>query len=330
MSPIASLFAELQQKAQVVSKKTLPQWVFEGMGSQRPVPPFTHETRLSASKIHGLCPRYETMRAERQLIVYDTVSPELQWIFDVGKLYHSLYRNWYMGPRGVYYGRWKCVVCGWNTDGEGIDEELDENGKPLKSFLPEGFFPNKRPIRMVPMPEQCAACGALRKGKDHTVSGREVEDEHPLIVFDEWPMVNEQYGIHAKSDGWRMVLALRKMRNQEVKSISRFGFGKVKSMGMDWKPEHKTQSMICTWMSGMDVGEVVYLNKAGWEHPDDCIHPVVIPLDMAWMETHVFLPILTMRKHLKAGTVAPRICESEHVPRAKECDLGVVCFQEKN
>jgi hypothetical protein len=328
MAPIASLFADLQKKATATSKKTLPEWIFDGFGSRRPIAPFTHETRLSASKIHDLCPRFETMRAEKQIITYDEVRPELQWIFDVGKLYHSLYRDWYMGPRGVYYGRWKCLACGWNTDGEGDDSELTAAGTPTSSFLPEGPFPNKRPIRMVPMPEQCGGCGGPRRGKDTTVSGRVVEDDHPLIVFDEWPMVNEEFGIHAKSDGWRMVLALRKLRNQEVKSISFKGYQTAQKQGA--QPKHKTQGMICTWMSGMDTGEIVYLCKAAWMKPEDFVLPVVIPLDMEWMETYVFNPITTMRKHLKAGTVAPRICASEHDARAKECDLGVICFQEKN
>jgi hypothetical protein len=323
--PIASLFGDISRMV-TEKPKTLPQWLFGEMGSSRDIAPYTPKTMLTASKVHNLCPRYETIRADKDIYTMDVVRPELQWIFDVGKLYHSLYRDCYMGPRGVFYGKWKCAACNWNTDGLGTDDELDSNGRPLKSFLPEGFFPNPRPLRLVSMPHKCGECGASRRGIDYTVSGREVEDDNPLIVFDEWLMVNEEYGLRAKSDGWRMVQANRTMRNQEVKSISPTGFKYVKRHGA--KPEHKTQSMICTWMSGMKIGEVVYLCKAAWEYPDDFIYPAVVKLDMEWMNRHVFEPVMTMRECLATGRLASRICKTEHDKMAKECDLKVVCFKE--
>lgn len=322
---LASVFEQINEKVESQQKQTLANWLFEGLGSKRPIPPYTYETRLSASKLHDLCPRFETLRAEHQITVYDEVPGTLQWVFNVGKLYHSMYRNWYLGPRGMYYGRWRCLRCGWNTDGDGTDDELGENGDPTMSFLPDGPFPNQRPIRMVPMPEVCGGCGAPRMDTDYTVSGRVVDGDQSIIAFEEWPMVNEEFGIHAKSDGWRRTVSGMKLVNQEIKSCSWTAYQKVRREGAQDK--HKTQSQICTWMSGMDEGEVVYLNKGAWKDPDDFVLVVSVPLDMAWLDTYVFKPITVMRDCLKSGTLAPRICASTTMPRAKECELSELCFE---
>lgn len=331
MSTIGSLALGIQQQVEIDKKKTLPEWILEGLGARKPVAPYTAETRLSASRVHDMCPRFETLRAAHGITVYDDVSPQLGWIFNVGKLYHSYYRDWLMGPRGIYYGKWRCLVCGWTTDGDGTDDEIGPKGVPLKSFMPPPPHPSQRAVRMVSMPRECGGCGAPRRGTAHTVSGREVPDDHPLIVFDEWPMVNLEYGIHLMSDGWRLVMSTREMRNQEIKSISWSGYQEVKKKGIEIaKPQHVTQSMLCTWASGMREGEVLYLNKSAWKEPADFVHACVVPLKMPWLEANAFGPIRAMREHLAAGTVAPRVCIYTNVERAQKCELRDLCFKEPN
>jgi hypothetical protein len=270
----------------------------------------------------------ETIRIEREIITKDLVSPQLSWIFDVGKLYHSLYRDWYLGPRGVYLGRWKCIACGWTTDGSGDHSELLEDGTPTKSFFPDDSWPTRTPMRLVEMPEKCGGCGAQRRDKDYTASGREVPGEHPVIVYDEWMMVNEELKIRAKSDGVRRRMYDGVLVGQELKSISEKGFGWRLKYGA--KPEHKTQSMVCTWLSGLKIGEVVYLNKGGWKSPEDFIFPVAVPFDEKYMEGTVFHPVRTLRDCVEKGVLAPRLCASENVERAKECGLKDLCFEETN
>lgn len=328
---IAALFRTVHDSVEEKNKRGIAEWLFSHLGESKSIPPYTPETFVTASKLHGLCPRFETIRALHGVHLTDDVKPELSFIFDVGKLYHHLYRDWYLGPRGVYVGKWRCLACGWTTDGDGDDVEL-RDGVPIKSFCPPGSYPNKRPLRMVPMPEKCGECGAPRFREDFTANGRKVEGEHSLIVFDEWLMVNDEYGIRSKSDGWRRSIVTGEVFNQEIKSISTFGFGKVQKEGTNFKPEHKTQSMVTTWMAGLKRGEVVYINKGGYKSPTDFIHTCLVEVDMGYLEANVFRPVNLMRAHLRAGTLAPRLsaCASQKVPRAKECSMADICFKEKS
>jgi len=326
-----AVFQRVHEYIRKQNNRGLAGWLFEGMGEKRLVPPYTNDTYLTASKLHGLCPRLETLRIKYELPKDESVNPELSWIFDVGKLYHTMYRCWYLGPRGVYLGKWRCIRCGWDSDGEGGPDELGPGGVPLKSYCPPPSHPSKKPIRMVPMPEKCPECGAPRFAPDWTASGREVDGEHNLIVFDEWMMVNEEYGIRAKSDGNRRSIVTGKVIGQELKSISAYGFSQVKKKGMGHKPEHKTQAMVTAWMAGLDAVEVVYLNKAGWKEPGEIVHPVLVKVDMDYLDSYVFTPVRTMRKHISDGTVAPPLtaCASRRVAKVKDCDFADVCFEER-
>jgi len=328
---VAAVFQRVQEFVADKNKRGLAGWLFDGMGEKKIVAPYTVDTYLTASKLHGLCPRLETLRTKYGLGRDESVSPELSWIFDVGKLYHTMYRCWYLGPRGVYMGKWRCIRCGWDTDGDGTADELGPGGVPIKSYCPPPSHPSKKPIRLVSMPEECPECGARRSAPDWTASGREVDGEHNLIVFDEWLMVNEELKIRAKSDGNRRSIVTGKIIGQELKSISAFGFSKVKSMGMGWKPEHKTQAMVTAWMAGLDAVEVVYMNKAGWKEPGEIVHPVLVKVDMEYLDAHVFTPVKMLRKHLAEGTVAPPLteCPSRKVTRVKECDYADQCFAER-
>jgi len=325
---IASVFQKVSEFVEDKNQRGIADWLFSQMGSARSIPPYTEDTYFAASKVHDLCPRMETIRALHDVHLSDEIGGELQFIFDVGKLYHHLYRDWYLGPKGVYLGKWRCLACEWTTDGNGTDDELD-GGVPTRSFCPSGSYPNKRPLRMVPMPDKCPGCGAPRFRDDFTASGRAVEGEHSVIVFDEWMMVNEEHKIRAKSDGWRRSIVTGEVFNQEIKSISAFGFGKVQKTGMDWKPEHKTQSMVVTWMAGLKKGEVIYMNKAGWKSPQDIIHTCLVELDRDYIDGNVLKPIKIMRDNLRAGTLAPKLsaCASKSVPRAKRCPMADLCFK---
>jgi len=327
---IAETFARARDFIDARSLRTFAEWMFEAMGSTREIPPLKPVSPLTASKAHDLCPRMETLRVKHGVTLTDTIRPELDFIFKVGDLYHHAYRNWMLGPRGVYVGRWKCIVCGWNTDGEGTDEEIAPDGTPLKSFCPPAPHPSRRPFRMVPMPEECPECGAKRVAPTQTWSGRWVESKDNMIVFDEWQLFNEEYGVRCKGDGWRRSILTGETLAQEIKSISPNGFNRVKRYGVrKEKPQHVTQLQIVLWLSGTKRGELVYLNKSGWRSPDDFVHPVLVEYDPMWLKAHVWKPIRELRDNLEAGTVAPRnICASANSPRAKDCPLVKMCFKE--
>lgn len=174
-------------------------------------------------------------------------------------------------------------------------------------------------------------CGASRFAKGSTWSGRVVDSEDNLIVFDEWQLFNEEYGVRCKGDGWRRSIVTAEQLAQEVKSISPAGFAKVKGKGVKKeKPEHYTQMQIVLWLSNTKRGEIVYLCKAAWKQPDDFIHSVLVELDEPWLETHVWGPLKVLRAHLSADTLAPAVCAAKGTPRAKGCPLVKQCFAKEN
>jgi len=345
---VAAVFAkkkpELEQARSAYTNQGVPEWLMGELTSVREKPPLKPDSWVTASGLGRLCPRYETLRAVHEITIQDTTTGVMQWTFDVGNAYHDMYREHYMGPRGAYLGRWRCLRCGWNTD-QGVEKPLDwgEHGipqpakAPLKptSYMPEGDFPSEEHILLAKMPERCPNCGGKRAFPDWTASGREVDGHQRAIVYHEWLLTNEEYRVRVMPDGWRQSLSTEKILFQELKSISPNGYKKIKSSGAA-KPEHVVQTQAGLWLSGWDIGEIVYFCKApiwrfpdGWK-PEDFFHQVVVRYDEGTLEATVWGPVTEMREALKAGTVTKRICVNTEVPRAKDCDLCQLCFKEPN
>lgn len=333
---------ELEAVRTALKTRGVPEWLMGKLASEREKPPLKHDDWLTASGLGKLCPRYETLRAAHDITVMDKIAGTLQWTFDVGDFYHAMYRDMYLGPMGAYVGRWRCLVCGWNSDqpvenpiAHGVHGTPTPAKGPLKplSIMPEGDHPHQEHILLAKMPESCPACGHARAFPDWTASGREVQGSNRAIVFHEWMLTNEEFRVRLKPDGWRQSLATDKIVFQELKSISPNGYKKIKQNGAA-KPEHVVQTQAGLWLTRWDVGEVVYFCKApiwkfphGWT-PDDFMHAVVVKHDEGTLEATVWQPITKMREALKAGTVTGRICANAKVPRATDCDLCELCFKE--
>lgn len=320
---IAEIFKNIDSKIQSSKKMSFGEQWFATLGSEKSIAPMKHDTFVIASGIHNLCPRYEILRAEHDITITKNVSPELSVIFDIGDLYHHFYRNWHFGPSGLFLGSWKCLVCEETTDG---DEVVD--GVPIKSFLPGGSFPSNRPLRLIQMPQKCPHCGTKRFASTRTANRRIVDSKNNLIVFNEWLLENHEFYIRAYPDGWERDRYSDEIFTNELKSISQYGFNQIIKDNKP-KPEHKTQCMVCCWMSGYKDGYIVYLNKAAYKDPDHFVFKAKVSVDEVWMEANVWKPITILRKHLKHGTMAERICIHKNTPRAAECDLVNLCFKEK-
>lgn len=63
------------------------------------------------SQLYELCPRREVLNHFFPVPYADTITPELQMIFDWGTAWHWMVQNHYFGPMGVLYGAWRCNTC---------------------------------------------------------------------------------------------------------------------------------------------------------------------------------------------------------------------------
>lgn len=89
------------------------------------------EDYIHASDLYGLCSRKAVLVKEPDVdLAPRVIAPALRITFDIGRAVESLLRLKYLGPMGVLYGDWRCVVC-----------QALATGK---------------------MPKQCAGCGRKR------------------------------------------------------------------------------------------------------------------------------------------------------------------------
>ena len=315
---LAVVYSRIHNKVQEYKKSGLGGWLFDRIGSTKKIYPMKHDDIIRSSGIGNLCPRLETLCARDNIVRDDVIDPMLRWRFDVGTLTHHLYRDWYLGPLGMYRGRWKCLKCGWNTDGD----ELDKDGMPMKSMNPGPPHPAKRGFRLVRMPELCGRCGA----------GRDDEDGSKIIVFSEWDLVNHEYGITGHTDGWRFDPDKKEILLQEIKSADQSSFAYTSING----PYYYTKKQISTymWLTGFKRGEVVYLNKgaksqSGKNDYDCLIKAHLVEFDFAWFKASVLDKIVDMRKCLKSGVLADRNCTTIDSQSAKWCKYKDLCFSMK-
>lgn len=313
---LAVVYSRIQGVLDEHRRQGVGGWLFERIGSVEPVYPMKPDDIIRASSVGSLCPRLETLCAKHDIVRKREIKPDLRWTFDVGTLTHHLYRDWYLGPAGMYRGSWKCLRCGWNTDGT----RVDERGYPLQSFCPFPPHPSRKSIRLVKMPESCGGCGAPREDREG----------YKTIVFREWQLRNDEYGISGHTDGWRFDTNRRELLLQEIKSAAPSSFAYTSLNGP--YPENKRQFQMYLWLTGFKAGEIVYINKAGKNDKGDpwdgFVKTHFLRFDRPWFKAAVLDQIKLLRECLQKGIVAEGHCSSPASKRARWCQHKELCFKE--
>lgn len=91
-------------------------------------PPDDRDDSWHVSDICMMCARARALRIKHMAGGIGN-NPTSERIFDMGKGIHHIYQNWYLGPAGVLWGKWKCLRC-----------DREEWGFRPKSLDGEGCF----------------------------------------------------------------------------------------------------------------------------------------------------------------------------------------------
>jgi hypothetical protein len=84
----------------------------ERLGSLEKIEPRGENHVFRVSEAIGLCPREEFLRYKLGVPRVVKIDPGLKMTFDLGKAFHSLVQNEWLGKMGVLIGDWKCNNCG--------------------------------------------------------------------------------------------------------------------------------------------------------------------------------------------------------------------------
>lgn len=155
----------------------------------------------------------------------------------------------------------------------------------------------------VPMPERCEQCG-----------------ENDGFEFHEEDLVDHEHRITGHCDGFL-----------EIPGLEGLGILEAKSIGTSWeiqnvpKLDHVIQIQLYLWMTGLKWGFILYWvkNEAGLnglvehyiERDEDTIAQIKKELKAIW-------------NGVDSGVLPDRICTSADCPRAKECAVSSICFEE--
>jgi len=262
--------------------------------------PMKPDDYVRASGLYNLCPREEALAARYEIVRIDKVHPMLQITFDIGHMFHRLYRDWYYGPMGLWQGAWRCIRCGWDTDAAGLSEA------PVRK---------KSSGKLAVMPRECPSCG-----------GRGFPDgsgEDGFITFKEWQVVNDELGISGHPDGWYAAMGYkRRMVDLKSHGANRFSARNTLRKG------HDIQVWIYQEACGDELGAVWYMNKSPWGDYSNFIRPVDVPFNVKGFDMYVRRPVEELRNALNGGKVPDRTCVTKDCPRALDCQLVDICFGE--
>ena len=252
-----------------------------------------------ASGLGYVCIREEVLASRYDFLREEHLSPGLRITFDIGDVFHDLYRDLYFGPMGEWVGAWKCLHCGWDTDVGGLSEP------PVLG---------KTPGVLAKMPAKCNGCGAPFISLDDEIQ--------TYGTFKEWWVVDKRHFIHGHPDGWHVVFGMpRKLT--DLKSQSGNSFLGRRSVELP----HKVQVISYLHMSGDKDGSVWYLNKSPWGDSPSFLRDFDVVYDKALFKKLVADPMEKLQDGLSGGTLPERTCVSAECPRAKDCQLVDICFE---
>lgn len=335
---LADVFNEIREERGHSPGERLFSWL--GTRTPKQKHPLGPGDLLRISSLEDFCPREEVLASKHEIIRIDKIDPPLSITFDIGDVFHDLYRNFYYGPMGEWRGAWKCRMCGWDTDLHGHSyPPTISKGDQYKVKAPKlSQMPEMCPECGARRPERCPRCGEWfayvcecgyeRKGKFEAKNARDypvdVDTDYNLLTFKEWHVEDPVVGIKGHPDGW-VVLDGAKPRIVDIKSISANGFKRLSK----YKEGHDLQvwgyQHCCGCTDG--PGSVMYVNKSPWgDHTAFVREFTVPPFDKRIFDSRVRTPIDEMRNGINGGPLPDRSCVSADCTRANSCQIADICF----
>jgi len=259
-----------------------------------------------ASSLPYLCVREEILANRYDVIRVKHQPVGLQITFDIGNLFHNLYRDFYFGPMGEWAGAWKCLRCDWDTDKAGLSSPPTFKAK-LTS-----------PGKLAKMPEVCGGCGA-----PFILPPNEDDNMQLYGTFKEWYIEDRNIGLHGHPDGW----SLRHGSSRVLVDLKSHGANRFSSR-RTLREGHDLQIWAYQHMCGDDSAEVWYMNKSPWGDSLSFLRDIAPKFDRKKFEMFVVKPLEKLMNGLAGGALPERDCISLDCPRAKECQLVDVCFEQ--
>lgn len=323
---LADVFAEIREER----GQSMGERLFEWIGSREPrqKQPLQPGDLIRISSLGKLCPREEVLASKHDIIRIDKPDPSLAITFDIGDMFHDLYRGLYYGPMGEWRGAWECKRCGWDTDKAGL------------SHPPEKGQYKVKPPKLAAMPSKCPACGARSPrrcprcgewfattclGCGYAESALEAEYDYRLIGFKEWHVEDPEVGIKGHPDGWG-VRGGTKTRLVDIKSISPNGFKRMSRTPLEGHAEQVWGYQHCCGHTDL-CGTVLYANKSPWGDHTEFVREIKVKsFDKKTFDQVVRRPVEEVRNGLSGGPLPERFCVSQDCARANECQIADVCF----
>jgi len=264
-------------------------------------PPLKVGDSFRASSLPYLCPREEVLASKYDVIRAEIIPPSLHITYQIGHLFHDLYRDFYFGPGQEWVGAWECVRCGWNTDKAGLSK-----------------CPGKRRKgKLATMPSECGGCGApfiRQKGMS--------EQTRLCGTFMEWLVHDDKLGLHGHPDGWSRRVDVPRVL-VDLKSHGFTGFLTRKAI----RDGHDLQVWAYQYMCGDRNGEVWYMNKSPWGDSSAFLRDIVVPYSKEQFRDLIRKPLDQMHDGIAGGKLPERKCVHPDSVNASVCQLVDVCFE---
>lgn len=248
------------------------------------------------SNFCDMCPRAHVIK---ELVHYkdqSTIDPRLRRIFDIGTGIHYLYQNYYLGPMGILWGKWRCRVCG---------------------KIQWGFMPTKE--------HRC-----VNVAKSNTWEYREVPVKSEREVGK--GRKKRSYVINGHSDG--LVFVDKVWKTLELKSINDRGFSKLSVPQGKHLLQAEIYAQLILDGAVEKVGKsapkpeetlIFYVNKNNCKEAEFS-RPVNSDVGRRALEN----PEISEKAFLKEELPAKHPdCRNLIVPRAKDCKVATQCFSSR-
>lgn len=251
---------------------------------------------IRVSSLSYLCAREEVLCSSKRIIRTDTISSDLQVIFEHGHALHWALQNRVMPALGVFYGMWRCAGCGF------IDGGQQEPWK-FGTFTVKQFA-SKQKLR----PKTCSKCG--------------IEQTPDDTIYMEQTFLHEEFRLSGHIDGFLVIDGLDGMGVLEAKSINPKGASEVRACP---KLDHVIQAHCYMWLTGLRWSKILYWDKGGFGSSSIIEH--TIEYDEPTIERIAEL-LNDIRGGIASGVLPARICETRVCDRAKQCEVVKHCFSE--
>ena len=123
--------------SKIFGEKDFKKHVDQLFAEERIKPPLHSESRLRASGLVAVCPRFEALRSKAGQTVVEKLAPKTSRTFRLGRVWENLFRDEVLGDAGIVLGKWSCMRC------EHVPEEVKGRAR-------------------YPKPKECGACGHSR------------------------------------------------------------------------------------------------------------------------------------------------------------------------